>query len=287
MIVLFRFIFLTLLLYIQKSDADCTDFRKQCTEFCLGRSGGVENNQCWGSPKYRYCICSDNYIYFVPGYTCEHPTCPTAVVEDGTTKAPLQRNGVGANRKPVRRDPPTKTTDFRLNNPNLEFETVPIITEGCQDFRAQCSALCNTNVENDECWGFPKFRRCECTTGIIHSIPGYPCEHPDCPKEKVVDGTTKAPIQRKRKPILRRRKPAQKKEDDCKDFRDKCSSVCGGDVESDQCWGFPKYRFCRCTDESVQLIPGYDCEHPDCKDCALDFGFGSCKQDSWDWSLNF
>ena len=84
MVILFRILFLTLVLYIQKSDADCTDFRKQCTEFCLGRSGGVENNQCWGSPKYRYCICSDNYIYFVPGYTCEHPTCPTAVVEDGT-----------------------------------------------------------------------------------------------------------------------------------------------------------------------------------------------------------
>ena len=166
--------------YTQDCTADCDDFRQQCTKFCLDRVGGVETNQCWGSPAYRYCTCSDNYIYFVPGYTCEHPTCPTANVKDGTTKAPIQRNGMGAGRKPLRRDPSPSVT-----NPNAEHETTPIITEGCKDFRAKCSALCNMEVENDQCWGFPKYRQCVCTDGFRPSIPGYPCEHPECPKDRL------------------------------------------------------------------------------------------------------
>ena len=169
-------------------------------------------------------------------------------------------------------------------------QTKPIISDDCQVFRSHCSDLCFKEVENDQCWGSPRYVQCVCTDGFIHLIPGYECKHPDCPKDVVKDGTTRKPIQRKRKPILRRKQPQRTSDtntkpmtmpiipDECQDFRSQCSQVCFNAVENDQCWGSPKYRQCKCNDGMTHLIPGYDCEHPECKSCALDLGFGSCKQ---------
>ena len=195
---------------------------------------------------------------------------------------------------------------IRLQKVQNSRVTKPIISNDCQSFRTQCSALCDTNVENDQCWGSPRYVQCVCANGFHHFIEGYECKHTDCPKAKVVDGTTKRPIQRKRKPLLRRKQPQRTSDpdtkllnvqdgqvhlqsiinsrvtkpiisDECKDFKYQCTQVCFNAVENDQCWGSPAYRVCKCNNGQFQLIPGYDCEHSDCKSCDFpNEGFGSC-----------
>ena len=58
------------------SGGSCNDFKMKCQTKCIAQSGGVKTNQCWGTPKYRYCKCSDASVHVIPGYTCDHPTCP-------------------------------------------------------------------------------------------------------------------------------------------------------------------------------------------------------------------
>merc|ERR1712038_672158 len=72
----FYFLILIILMYSKESSADCLDFKKKCQTFCLAKSGGLVSNQCWGNPKYRFCKCDDMTVYHVPGYPCEHSTCP-------------------------------------------------------------------------------------------------------------------------------------------------------------------------------------------------------------------
>jgi len=174
---------------------DCQYFRNQCSLLCFN---DVENDQCWGSPRYAECTCVDGLVHYIPGFECTNPECPKYEVIDGTTKSPVVRK-----RKPFlknRQSPPPADPNFK---PVISI----IIEDECKDFRSQCSVLCKMNVENDQCWGSPTYRQCVCTTGLIHFIPGHECKHNDCPKEEVIDGTTKSPIVRKRKPLIRRRKP--------------------------------------------------------------------------------
>jgi hypothetical protein len=35
----------------------------------------VTTNQCWGSPTYTKCHCTNGDYYLVPGYTCAHSSC--------------------------------------------------------------------------------------------------------------------------------------------------------------------------------------------------------------------
>ena len=81
----------------------------------------------------------------------------------------------------------------------------PAISDECQLFRKMCSALCFANVNTDQCWGNPRYTQCDCNDGTVHQLPGYPCEHPDCPRTVVREGTTRKPFQRKRVPIRRHR----------------------------------------------------------------------------------
>ena len=53
----------------------------------------------------------------------------------------------------------------------------------------------------------------------------------------------------------------------CIDFKKKCQTFClaqSGGVASNQCWGVPKYRFCKCDDMTVYHVPGYPCLHSTC-----------------------
>lgn len=65
-------------------DDDCNDFKMKCQSACIAQSNGVATNQCWGSPRFRLCRCSDNGILKLSGYDCEHPTCP----DEARTGAP-------------------------------------------------------------------------------------------------------------------------------------------------------------------------------------------------------
>jgi hypothetical protein len=64
----------------------CNDFKMKCQTTCIAKSGGVSTGQCWGTPTYRFCKCSDASVVTIPGYTCDHPTCPAEA--RGSTEAP-------------------------------------------------------------------------------------------------------------------------------------------------------------------------------------------------------
>ena len=147
--------------YLTGCMADCGDFKKQCQTFCLAKTGGVATNQCWGTPKYRFCKCDDMTVYHVPGYTCDHPSCPE-----------------------------------ESKGENVELSTVPnpsplivqqeIKNYGCKDFKMKCQKLClkkSGGVATNQCWGNPKYRYCKCDDQSVHIIPGYTCDHSTCPKE--------------------------------------------------------------------------------------------------------
>ena len=36
----------------------------------------VEIIQCWGKPLYAYCKATDGTVFNIPGFECEHVTCP-------------------------------------------------------------------------------------------------------------------------------------------------------------------------------------------------------------------
>ena len=159
-----KFYFLTvfILMYKSESSADCIDFSKKCQAFCLKQSGGVASRQCWGVPKYRFCKCDDMTVYHVPGYPCEHSTCP----EESKTNEPL----------------PTPTSTTPTNGTPLENKKL-----SCKDFKLKCQQLClkkSGGVATNQCWGNPKYRYCKCDDQSVHNIPGYTCEHPSCPKEE-------------------------------------------------------------------------------------------------------
>ena len=189
-----KLIFLAIFIacYLTESSAkDCQTFRSTCSQLCFSN---VENDQCWGSPRYTQCVCNDGTIHQLPDYPCEHPDCPKDVVKGGTTRKPINREVVssGTTRKPV---------EEVVGQAN-----VPIISNDCQYFRSLCSDFCFTNVENDQCWGSPRYTQCICTDGTIHQLPEFPCEHPECPKDVVRGGTTRKPINRAKRPIRNRSK---------------------------------------------------------------------------------
>ena len=181
--------------HIRQATNDCQTFRQICSELCFKN---VENDQCWGSPRYTQCICNDRTIHQLPDYPCEHPECPKDVVKEGTTRKPINRKpNQGPIREGVARKPITDVEVKKQANK-------PIISDDCQTFRQICSDLCFTNVENDQCWGSPRYTQCICTDRTIHQLPEYPCEHPECPKDVVKEGTTRKPINRVRRPIRNR-----------------------------------------------------------------------------------
>lgn len=55
---------------------DCNDFTARCQNACAIQSGGVNANQCFGSPVYTQCVCSDGSVFEFAGFDCLHSDCP-------------------------------------------------------------------------------------------------------------------------------------------------------------------------------------------------------------------
>ena len=51
----------------------------------------------------------------------------------------------------------------------------------CNYFLKKCSELCNNNVAHAECWGDPLYTLCKATYGTVYNIPGFTCQHSNCP----------------------------------------------------------------------------------------------------------
>ena len=56
---------------------DCQGtFTPECQRKIKAESKEVGIIQCWGQPLYAYCKASDGTVFHIPGYDCEHSTCP-------------------------------------------------------------------------------------------------------------------------------------------------------------------------------------------------------------------
>ena len=58
---------------VNEEKPDCNYFLNECSELC---NYNVLIAQCWGDPLYAYCKATDGVVYHIPGFTCEHSTCP-------------------------------------------------------------------------------------------------------------------------------------------------------------------------------------------------------------------
>ena len=55
---------------------DCDSFKEECKNSCLNKSVDIHVNECWGSPLYVDCKCSDGTKIKIPGFTCKSSECP-------------------------------------------------------------------------------------------------------------------------------------------------------------------------------------------------------------------
>jgi len=55
---------------------DCDSFKEECKNSCLNKSVDIHVNECWGSPLYVDCKCSDGTNIKIPGFTCKSSECP-------------------------------------------------------------------------------------------------------------------------------------------------------------------------------------------------------------------
>jgi len=57
---------------------DCQGFFfPECRKRIHGESKEVGLIECWGKPLYAYCKAMDGTVFHIPGFYCEHSTCPT------------------------------------------------------------------------------------------------------------------------------------------------------------------------------------------------------------------
>ena len=66
---------------------DCQGFFfPECQKRIHAESKEVERIECWGKPLYAYCKAMDGHVFHIPGFYCEHSTCPTDAILDQKTK---------------------------------------------------------------------------------------------------------------------------------------------------------------------------------------------------------
>jgi len=168
---------------------DCQYFKLECEDFCLNQnptSDGVWTSECWGSPLYVDCKCSDKTVHNVPGFECKNEECKTLAITNKKATGQLPSRTRGPIRRPTVAAPPD-----------------------CDRFKAECVDLClNHNPGSDgvwasECWGTPLYAECKCSDATIFKIPGFACKNPECPVE-VTDKNDRTKV--RRKPALINRK---------------------------------------------------------------------------------
>ena len=58
---------------VQEEKPDCNYFLKKCSELC---NNNVAHAECWGDPLYTLCKATYGKVYYIPGFTCQHSSCP-------------------------------------------------------------------------------------------------------------------------------------------------------------------------------------------------------------------
>ena len=58
---------------VQEEKPDCNYFLKKCSELC---NNNVAHAECWGNPLYTLCKATYGKVYYIPGFTCQHSSCP-------------------------------------------------------------------------------------------------------------------------------------------------------------------------------------------------------------------
>jgi len=70
------FLILQFLVFSKVHGQDCQQFTPQCQRKIRSASKEISIIQCWGKPLYAYCKATDGTVFPIPGFTCEHSTCP-------------------------------------------------------------------------------------------------------------------------------------------------------------------------------------------------------------------
>ena len=56
---------------------DCQGtFTPECQKSIKAESKEIDIIQCWGHPLYAYCKAKDGTVFHIPGFECDHLTCP-------------------------------------------------------------------------------------------------------------------------------------------------------------------------------------------------------------------
>ena len=62
----------TVIFILQGEKSNCDEFLDECSILC---GTHILHAECWGSPLYACCQCTDGIVIEIPGFACEHPNC--------------------------------------------------------------------------------------------------------------------------------------------------------------------------------------------------------------------
>jgi len=176
----------------QSGHPPCSKFLGQCRE-ATKNNQGIAISQCWGKPLYAYCKANDGTTFSIPGYVCQHQTCPSdANPSRGRTQSATPGSFKCSNGK--RRIRSSLRCDGKKNCPdNSDEENCPVFIgdwyhdRSCPRFHKICKYLSNiksNGVDMSECWGNGSpYTYCKAKDGTTFHIDGYICTHPSCPSD--------------------------------------------------------------------------------------------------------
>lgn len=180
---------------------------------------------------------------------------------------------------------PTPTSAPTPTPPPTPPPPAPTPQLGCAACKNQCQDYCNSNhggVTTSQCWGTPVYNVCKCRNGQSYLFAGCPCENSQCPADPnpPAPTPTQAPPPTPPAPTppgptppaptptaAPTQAPTQAPAPtlSCPECHSRCLAHCntlGGGADG-QCWGTPRYSYCRCSGEYV-FLPGCPCERETC-----------------------
>jgi len=104
------------------------------------------------------------------------PTAPQTVAQTAAPTASPTMTPTSA--------PTASPTEAPTQAPTSPVEVTPPGQETCTVCKSQCQTECNDGHEYvlySECWGEPRFIKCQCRDRTIFSFDGCPCEAANCP----------------------------------------------------------------------------------------------------------
>jgi len=252
----------------------CAACKNLCQDYCNTNHGGVTTSQCWGTPVYNRCTCKNGQSYSFAGCPCENSQCPAnpPAPAPAPTEAPTPTPPAPTPPAPT---PPAPTPTVA---PTQAPTQAPTPTLSCPECHTTCLDYCNSiGAQADaQCWGSPRYSYCKCSGQYVF-LPGCPCEQSSCPATppSPAPTPTEAPTPTPPAPTPPAPTPTAAPTQaptqaptptlSCPECHSTCTAHCNsiGAHPDAQCWGSPRYSFCKCSGQYV-FLPGCPCERDNC-----------------------